>query len=106
MGDLGGAVVEDDQAPGGERFQDLIDLGPVSIRVRGVQVGPVHRAAGEPAVAAGHGHGPQDVPGELLLRRRESVVDGVGAGLDGEADSARQCRNRGSSAGRPPGFPR
>ena len=106
MGDLGGVGVEDDQALGGERFQDRVDLGPVGVRVPGVQVGPGYRAAGEPAVAAGYGHAAQDLPRELLLLGREGVVDGVGAGLDGAADSARLDRSRGWSAGRLRGSPR
>jgi hypothetical protein len=88
MRNLDGIAIEHDQAFSGERFQEGIDLRPVSVRMPNVKLSPGYRAAGEPAVAAGHGHTAQNPPGKSLLPSRECLVGTVSAGLDGVPDSA------------------
>lgn len=88
VGDLGCAVTQDEQAPGGEGFQDRVDLFARGARVPNVQVGAAERPPGNRAVAAGGGQAGQDLPRERLLAGRQRIVDGVGAGLEDASGAA------------------
>ena len=86
MRELGLVVIEYGQAFGGKGVQDGVDVRPGRTRQPGVQVFPGDRAAGQPSIAAGHGHAAQNFPGQRLLPGRQGFVDPVGAGLHGVAD--------------------
>ena len=104
MGDLGRAVVQDDQAPGGEASGPRRPR-PISSGARRVQVGPGDGAAGEPAIAVA------TVMLRITLRASTCCSAagprkyGVGAGLDGRRLRP-PGRSRGWSAGYLPGSPR